>query len=67
VLFGEIDILRVGLLRLQIPVWTTLDIGALALAAGALIAVLRFGVPMIPTLAVSAMAGIAIFYAGTMG
>jgi chromate transporter len=67
VLFGEIDILRVGLLQLQIPVWATLDIGALVLAAGALIAVLRFGVPMIPTLAVSALAGIAIFYAGTMG
>jgi chromate transporter len=67
VLFGEIEILRVGLLRLQIPVWETLDIGALALAAGAMIAVLRFGVPMIPTLGVSALAGIAIFYAGTMG
>jgi chromate transporter len=67
VLFGEIEILLVGLLRLQIPVWETLDIGALALAAGAMIAVLRFGVPMIPTLGVSALAGIAIFYAGTMG
>jgi chromate transporter len=67
VLFGEVEILQIGLLRLQMPVWATLDIGALVLAAGALIAVLRFGVPMIPTLAASAVAGIAIFYIGAMG
>jgi len=67
VLFGDVEILRIGLLRLQMPVWATLDIGALVLAAGALIAVLRFGAPMIPTLAISAAAGIAIFYAGAMG
>ncbi len=67
VLFGDIDVLRFGMLRLQLPVWETLDVGALLLSAGALIAVLRFGVAMIPTLAVSAAAGIAIFYVRTMG
>ena len=67
VLFADIEIVRIGLLRLQVPVWTTLDIGALVLAAGALIAVLRFGVPMLPTLAASAAAGIAVFYVGAMG
>ena len=40
---------------------------AASLSAGALIVVLRFGVAMIPTLAVSAAAGIAIFYVRTMG
>ena len=67
VLFADIEIVRIGLLRLQVPVWATLDIGALVLAAGALIAVLRFGVPMIPTLAASAAAGIAVFYVRAMG
>lgn len=67
VLFGEVNTVNAGVLRLYVPVWDTLDIGALALASAALVAVLRFGVGMIPTLAVASIAGIAIFYAGLMG
>lgn len=57
VLFGEVnEVHRLGM-RLYIPVWNTLDIVALVLAAAALIAMLRFKVGMIPTLAVSAGLG----------
>ncbi len=67
VLFGKVDIVQTGLLRLHVPVWNTLDFGALLLAAGAMVAVLKFRVGMLPTLGVASAAGIAIFYIGAMG
>ena len=50
---------------LWLPVWDTLNWAALLLCAAALIAMLRFKVGMIPTLAVSAVVGAALFYAGS--
>jgi hypothetical protein len=43
--------------RLLLPVWDSVDPASLALALAALVAMLRLGAPMIPTLAVSALAG----------
>ena len=44
-------------MTLHVPVWETVDVVALALAVAALVAMLRFKVGMIPTLAISAMLG----------
>ncbi|MEO5373203.1 MAG: chromate efflux transporter [Alphaproteobacteria bacterium] len=57
VLFGRVDEISVLGARLMVPVWQTLDGAALVLAAGALIATLRFHADMIKTLLVSAALG----------
>jgi chromate transporter len=57
VVFSKVDTFWMLGMKLQVPVWETVDIAALALAAAALVAMLRFKVGMIPTLAVSATLG----------
>jgi chromate transporter len=64
VVFEKIDQLQLGILRLYVPVWDTVNLVALALSAAALIAMLRFKVGMIPTMAVAAVLGAVAFYAG---
>ena len=62
VVFGELDeIHRMGM-KILIPNWQTLNPWALFLAVGALIAMQRFKVGMITTLAVSAALGTLVFY-----
>jgi chromate transporter len=64
-LFREVDTLRPGLgLKLEIPVWSSLNLPALVLTAAAVLAVFRFKVGMIPTLLASAAAGVALHLAG---
>ncbi|MFQ5937457.1 MAG: chromate transporter, partial [Acidiferrobacterales bacterium] len=58
VLFGELGEVHALGLRWLLPVWDTLDPFALALAIAALIAVFRFNIGIIPTLAGSAALGI---------
>ena len=58
VVFEKVDQVQLGILRLYVPVWDTLN------WAAALIAMLRFKIGMIPTLAVSAVVGAALFYIG---
>ena len=48
---------RWGPLQVDLPVWATLDVGALVLAAGALVAMLRYKVALGWTLAVCAVGG----------
>ncbi|MDP6389470.1 MAG: chromate efflux transporter [Alphaproteobacteria bacterium] len=62
VVFGEVEEDAAGAVRLFIPVWSTIDWAALAIAAGALVAMLRFKVGMIATLFVSAALGMVYFY-----
>jgi chromate transporter len=64
VVFDRVDQLRIGPLRLYVPVWHTVDFVALALSAAALIAMLRFKAGMIPTMGVAAVLGAFAFYAG---
>ncbi|PQA85858.1 chromate efflux transporter [Hyphococcus luteus] len=59
VVFAEVAVFRAYGLRLQIPAIETIDIASLVLAAGALIAMLRFHAGMIPVLGVSAALGVA--------
>ncbi|MHB1400247.1 MAG: chromate efflux transporter [Trichloromonadaceae bacterium] len=58
-LFGQLNEIRTFGLRLLIPAWATLDLPALLIALVAFIALLRFQAGMLPTLAASALAGMA--------
>jgi chromate transporter len=58
VVFTAVNEVRTLGMKLQVPVWETIDIAALALAVAALVAMLRFKVGMIPTLFVSAALGV---------
>jgi chromate transporter len=64
VAFEKIGEQSFGPLRLYVPVWNTVEIAAVLLAVAAMVAMLRFKIGMIPTLAVSTVLGTAIFYAG---
>ncbi len=57
VLFAEVTEVWAYGVRLRVPVWHTLDPAAALLAAGALVAVLRLRVGMLPTLGASATLG----------
>ncbi len=63
VTFGRVDELHVAGVRVFWPDWQTMDLASLALTAAALIAMLRFRVGMLPTLAVAACLGVALWYA----
>jgi chromate transporter len=60
-LFGEVQAISVGALRLQIPVWTSLDVASLVIAFGAFVAIFRFKQNMLVTLGGSALAGL-VYY-----
>ncbi|MDF1586013.1 chromate efflux transporter [Marinimicrococcus flavescens] len=60
-LFGEIVELRSHGLRLLMPLWASLDLAALLLSAGAMVALLRWRLGLLATLAACAAAGLAIF------
>ncbi|HUF20601.1 MAG TPA: chromate efflux transporter [Burkholderiales bacterium] len=62
VLFAEINEVQSYGVRLQVPVVSSIDLGALLLSVGALIAMLRLHVGMITTLAASAVLGVGLFY-----
>ena len=57
-LFGELRSLEFGPARLLIPVPSTLDWRAVVIAAGAMVAMFRYKVGMIPTLGAAAVLGI---------
>jgi chromate transporter len=59
-LFGQVDDVYLGALRLHAPVLATLDLAALALSAAALVLIFRFKVGMIPVLGGCAVAGVAM-------
>ena len=64
-LFSERVTLRPGLgLRLEWPVWASLQGAALLLSAAALVAVFRFRVGVLPVLAACAAAGVGLHLAG---
>ena len=66
-LFREVDTLRPGFgLKLEWPLWSSLNGPALVLTAAAVLAVFRFKAGMIPTLLASAAAGVALHVAGVV-
>jgi len=62
VVFGEVREDDLGPIRLFVPIWQTVEWAALIIAVGALVAMLRFKVSMIPTLCVSGVLGVTYFY-----
>jgi chromate transporter len=60
-LFARVEELRRWGVRLYVPDWTTLDPGAVLIAAAAFLALFRFKIGMIPTLAGSAILGL-VYY-----
>ena len=56
--FAEVEELRIGVLRLYRPLWTSVDPASLLLTAAALVAMLRLKLPMLPTLAAGAVLGL---------
>lgn len=61
VLFGTVTEIRIFPIRLYVPVWESLDLASLLLAAGALIATLRLNIGMIPVIGISAALGVTYF------
>jgi chromate transporter len=64
-IFGQVHESQALGMRLLIPVWSTIDFAALAISAGAFIALFAFRLGMIPTLAAAVLLGLA--YRFTMG
>ncbi len=62
VVFAEVSERQISLLRFTWPDWTTVDWFALVLTISALIAMLRFKLGMITTLAVAAVLGVGVQY-----
>ncbi|MDJ0936668.1 MAG: chromate efflux transporter, partial [Kiloniellales bacterium] len=52
--FARVEEVRISALRLYRPVWESVDPASLVLTAAALVAMLRFKLPMLPTLAAGA-------------
>ncbi|KAB1077523.1 chromate efflux transporter [Methylobacterium soli] len=63
-IFAELRPAAAGPIRIDVPVWSSLDPFALGLACAALAAVFRFRAGMIATLAASAAAGLLLRLAG---
>ena len=64
VLFEKVIQQSFGPLRLYVPVWNSVEVAAVVLAASAMIAMLHFKIGMIPTLAASTFFGTVAFYSG---
>ncbi len=59
-MFAEVGEAVLGPLRLSVPVWASLDPRAALLAAAAMLAMFRFHLGILPTLAMGAIAGVVI-------
>ncbi len=57
-LFGTVNEVHTFGMRLQVPVWQTIDLVSVVIAIGAFIALFRYKLSMITTLAVSAVVGL---------
>jgi chromate transporter len=60
-LFAELDEIRIGVLHLLVPVWGTVDVPSLLIAAGAFLALLYFRVSMFLVLFGSAITGLIVY------
>jgi chromate transporter len=58
VIFGHLAEVHAAGMRLLVPLWGTLEPASLVLAAGALVAMFRFNIGIMPVLAISAAAGL---------
>jgi len=65
-IFREVRPVEWGILNFDAPVWGSVNLWALLLSAAAIIAMFRLHVGMLPTLAATSAAGIALYAAGAI-
>ncbi|WP_262300097.1 chromate efflux transporter [Microvirga sesbaniae] len=63
-IFGRVRTLEWGPLSLDMPEWGSVDGWALLLAGAAVVAMFRFRIGMLPTLAATSIAGIVLYWTG---
>ncbi|MBB4040718.1 chromate transporter [Microvirga flocculans] len=63
-IFKEVRPVAWGPFSLDVPLWASIDLWALLLSGAAILAMFRFRVGMLPTLAATSAAGILIYLAG---
>ncbi|MGO4526422.1 chromate efflux transporter [Microvirga sp. 2MCAF35] len=63
-IFGDVRDVAWGPFRFDAPVWDSVSLWALLLSGAAILAMFRFHVGMLPTLAATSAAGIALYWAG---
>ncbi|NBJ09758.1 chromate efflux transporter [Microvirga arsenatis] len=66
-IFREVQPFAWGPFEFDAPVWESVNPWALALSAGAIVAMFRFHAGMLPTLAATSAAGIVLYLAGAIG
>ncbi|HZW48040.1 MAG TPA: chromate transporter, partial [Microvirga sp.] len=64
--FREVRDITWGPISVDAPVWESVNLWALLLAAAAILAMFRFKLGMLPTLATTSAAGIALYAAGAL-
>jgi chromate transporter len=67
VIFAEVTPIAWGPFSLDAPVWRSVNLWALLLSGAAILAMFRFKAGMLPTLAATSAAGIALHAAGAIG
>ncbi|KFG66887.1 chromate efflux transporter [Microvirga sp. BSC39] len=65
-IFRDVRPVEWGVLNFDAPVWESVNLWALLLSAAAIVAMFRFKVGMLPTLAATSAAGIALYAAGAI-
>jgi chromate transporter len=65
-IFREVRDITWGPISLDAPVWDSVNLWALLLSAAAILAMFRFKLGMLPTLATTSAAGIALYAAGAL-
>jgi chromate transporter len=63
-IFGGVRPFEWGLVSFDMPVWESINLWALLLSGAAIIAMFRFKVGMLPTLAATSLAGIVLYWVG---
>jgi chromate transporter len=66
-IFREVRTFAWGPFSFDAPVWASVDVWALLLSAAAIVAMFRFKLGMLPTLAATSAAGLALHAAGVIG
>ena len=66
-LFRSVALWRLGPVRFDLPVLASVDLWALLLSGGAILAMLRFKAGAIPTLAVTSALGVGLYLVGVTG
>ncbi|MBA1154783.1 chromate efflux transporter [Microvirga mediterraneensis] len=63
-IFGQVQPVGWGPFRFDAPIWDSVNLWALLLSGSAILAMFRFHIGMLPTLAATSAAGIALYWAG---